>query len=45
MDQALNAMGYLLKTQARITYIDWIIRNNPERFKEVQFIGTNMEYK
>ena len=41
----LNAMGYLLKTQARITYIDWIIRNNPERFKEVQFIGTNMEYK
>lgn len=41
----LNAMGYLLKTQARITYIDWIIRNNPEMFKEVQFIGTNMEYK
>ena len=41
----LNAMGYLLKTQARITYIDWIIRNNSERFKEVQFIGTNMEYK
>ena len=41
----LNAMGYLLKTQARITYIDWIIKNNPEKFKEVQFIGTNMEYK
>ena len=41
----LNAMGYLLKTQARITYIDWIIKNNPERFKEVQFIGTSMEYK
>lgn len=41
----LNALGYLLKTQARITYIDWIIRNNPEKFKEVQFIGTNMEYK
>ena len=41
----LNALGYLLKTQARITYIDWIIRNNPEMFKEVQFIGTNMEYK
>ncbi|MDU4883001.1 SGNH/GDSL hydrolase family protein [uncultured Clostridium sp.] len=41
----LNAMGYLLKTQARITYIDWIIRNNPEKFKEVQFIGTTMEYK
>lgn len=41
----LNAMGYLLKTQARITYIDWIIKNNPEKFKEVQFIGTTMEYK
>lgn len=41
----LNAMGYLLKTQARITYIDWIIRNNPEKFKEIQFIGTSMEYK
>ena len=43
--QHLNAIGYLIKTQARITYIDWIIRNNLERFKEVQFIGTNMEYK
>ena len=41
----LNALGYLLKTQARITYIDWIIRNNLEKFKEVQFIGTTMEYK
>lgn len=41
----LNAMGYLLKTQARITYIDWIIRNNLSEFKDVQFIGTNMKYK
>ena len=41
----LNAMGYLLKTQARITYIDWIIRNNLNKFKEIQFIDTNMEYK
>lgn len=41
----LNALGYLLKTQARITYIDWIIRNNPDKFKQIQFIGTNMEYK
>lgn len=40
----LNALGYLLKTQARITYIDWIIRNNLESFRNVQFIGTDMDY-
>lgn len=36
----LNALGYFEKTMARITYIDWIIRNNPKKFKNIQFIGT-----
>ena len=36
----LNAMGYFEKTMVRITYIDWIIRNNPKKFKNIQFIGT-----
>lgn len=40
----LNALGYFEKTKARCTYIDWIIRNNLDKFRSVQFIGTNMEF-
>lgn len=40
-----NALGYYLLTQARVTYIDWLMRNNPLRYREIAFIGTDMEYK
>lgn len=36
----MNAMGYLLTAHFFMTYIDWIIRHNPEDFKYVQFIGS-----
>lgn len=36
----MNAMGYLLTAQYIMTYIDWIIRNNAEDFRYVQFIGS-----
>ena len=40
----LNAMGYKEYANVVITYIDWIIRNNYEDFKDVQFIGTDLYY-
>ena len=36
----LNAMGYRLTALMVESYIDYIIRNNPEDFKQVGFIGT-----
>ena len=35
----LNAMGYLDVADQMITYIDYIIRNKPEDFNQVAFIG------
>lgn len=39
----LNPMGYYLMGKIISTYIDWIIRKNPNEFKTVGFIGT--QYK
>lgn len=36
----LSAAGYLQTAYMFCTYIDWIIRNNPEDFKDVPLIGT-----
>lgn len=36
----LNAAGYLLTGRMVSSYIDYIIRNNPEDFTQVGFIGT-----
>lgn len=36
----LNPAGYLLTAEMTMSYIDWIIRNNPEDFAQVGFIGT-----
>ena len=36
----MNPAGYLLTAQMTMSYIDWIIRNNPEDFAQVGFIGT-----
>lgn len=38
----LNAMGYLLTADQMITYIDFIIRNNPKDFNQVAFIGKDV---
>ncbi len=35
----MNAGGYQLTAWQTMTYIDWIIRNNPEDFAQVAFIG------
>ncbi len=34
----LNAAGYMLTAWQTMTYIDWIIRNNPEDFTQAAFI-------
>jgi len=39
-DGHMNAMGYLITAHYIMTYIDWIIRHNPEEFQNVQLIGT-----
>lgn len=36
----LNATGYLMASRVIASYIDYIIRNNPEDFAQVGFIGT-----
>ena len=39
----MNPMGYLLTAQLIDSYIDYIIRTNPEDFKTVGFIGTDIK--
>lgn len=41
MNGHLNPAGYLLTANMVMTYIDYIIRNNPEKFRDVPFIGTS----
>lgn len=38
----LNPMGYKLTADMIGSYIDYIIRHNPDDFKEVAFIGTSL---
>lgn len=40
----LNPMGYVLTAHMVGSYIDYIIRHNPDDFKEVGYIGTNLSY-
>ena len=39
-----NAVGYYLCALIIATYIDWIIKKNPEQFREIEFIGTADSY-
>lgn len=44
----MNAAGYLLTAKMIASYIDYIIRKNPDDFRQAGFIGTpykNCEYK
>lgn len=41
----MNPMGYLLAARIIESYIDYIIRKNPEDFAQVGFIGTDLYFK
>lgn len=41
----MNPMGYILTASLIDSYIDYIIRTNPDDFKNVAFIGTSIKYK
>ncbi len=41
----MTPSGYLLTSKMVMSYIDWIIRNNPEDFAQVGFIGTPYKYR
>ena len=36
----MNPMGYVFTARVVASYIDWIIRQQPEKFREAGFIGT-----
>ena len=40
----LNASGYLLTARMLTSYIDYIIRHNPDDFKQLGFVGTPFHY-
>lgn len=40
MSGHMNPMGYILTAKMVMSYIDFIVRNNPKEFAEVGFIGT-----
>ena len=35
----LNAAGYQMTAWQTMTYVDWIVRNNPEDFTQIAFVG------
>ena len=39
----MNASGYILTAQMVDSYIDYIVRHNPEAFRRVGFIGTELK--
>lgn len=41
----LSPAGYILTAMLIDSYIDYIVRHNPEDFKTVGFIGTDIKYK
>lgn len=41
----MNPQGYLLMGKLIDSYIDYIIRHNPEDFKHVAFIGSGVQYE
>jgi len=40
----LNASGYILTARMVDSYIDYIVRHNPEDFQNVPFIGTEIQF-
>lgn len=39
-----TALGYRLMAEMMNTYIDWYMRNNPEKFTQIEFIGTEWSW-
>ena len=39
-----TALGYRLMAQYINTYIDWYMRNNPDKFTQIEFIGTEWSW-
>ena len=39
----MSPMGYIYMAKLIEKYIDFIIRENPEAFREVPFIGTDLK--
>jgi hypothetical protein len=40
----LNSAGYLLTSRMVAAYMDYIIRNHPEDFAQIGFIGHDFHY-
>ena len=41
----MNPMGYILTANLVDSYIDYIVRHNPEEFLHAGLIGSGIEYK
>ena len=41
----MNPMGYILTAELIDSYIDYIIRNNPDDFMNIAFVNTGIKYK
>ena len=41
----MNPSGYILTARIIDSYIDYIVRHNPQDFKTIGFVGTNIKYK
>ena len=41
----LNPSGYILTAEVIDSYIDYIVRHNPDDFKTIGFVGTDIKYK
>ena len=39
-----TALGYRIMAQYINTYIDWYMRNNPDKFTQIEFIGTEWSW-
>ena len=41
----MNPSGYILTARMIDSYIDYIVRHNPDDFKTIGFVGTDIKYK
>ena len=41
----MNPSGYILTAKLIDSYIDYIVRHNPDDFKNIGFVGTDIKYK
>ena len=41
----MNPSGYIFTARLIDSYTDYIVRHNPEDFKNIGFVGTDIKYK